>query len=148
MSTHTEQDVLNLAADYKAYRMAAQNAAIAKGYDSSYFDTDTKKLSDISNALLRYYPGLKDAWGARAVTVATNHAADIKVINKAAPVSVNAVDNATSFSPSTVGYNVAEQDIHVTYPTARNLANAPACFRLQITLPSGIRRYVWALDPA
>lgn len=148
MSTHTEQDVMNRITAMKNQRKAAQNAAIAKGYDSSYFDNDTKKLYDIAEGLLAGFPGYKDAWTDTNIMVATNHETDYIVHNKAGNIHFNGVDNTSSTSPTDITYATAQQTVHLTFPTSRNLSGAPACFRLQITLPNGVRKYVWTMDPA
>ena len=145
MSTHTEQDVMNRITAMKNQRKAAQNAAIAKGYDSSYFDNDTKKLWDIAEGLLAGFPGYKDAWSNNNIIVTTSPAAMHTVYNRAGNISFNGVDNTSSTSPRSITYSTYEQNVNLTFPASGNLTSAPSCYRLQITLPSGVRKYIWTM---
>ncbi len=145
MSNHTKQEVLNRISDMKNARIAAQNAAVAKGYDASSFDASTKKLSDIPDALLAGFPGYKDAWTNANIIVTTNQAATHTVYNRAGHISFNGVDGTLSTSPRSIGYSTYEQNVNLTFPASGNLTSAPSCYRFQITLPSGVRKYVWTM---
>lgn len=145
MSNHTKQEVLNRISDMKNARIAAQNAAITKGYDSSYFDNDTKKLYDMAEGLLAGFPGYKDAWTNDNIIVTTSPAATHTVYNRAGNISFNGVDNTTSTTPRSITYSTYVQNVDLTFPATGNLTKAPSCYRLQITLPSGVRKYVWTM---
>lgn len=148
MSAHTEQQILDLAADMKDYRIAAQNAAVAKGYDPAYFNTSTGKLEDMPDNLLKYFPGKKEAWGKNMFTVAgSNHKATVTIKNHLANATFSAVDNAVSVSPASINYDTAESDLTFTCASSHTLASAPQGFRLQIRQPDGGRMYIWVLDP-
>lgn len=145
MSNHTKQEVLNRISDMKNARIAAQNAAVAKGYSASSFDTGTKMLADIPDALLAGFPGYKDAWSNNNIIVTTSPAATHTVYNRAGNISFNGVDNTSSTSPRSITYSTYEQNVALTFPASGNLASAPSCYRLQITLPSGVRKYIWTM---
>lgn len=138
---HTEQDILDLAAQMKQWRIDAENAAIAKGFS----DVSTNDLlGNIKDNMLSSYPGFKDVWTDKTVVIASNHVADASVISKVCPWTVNPV-GCTSDTASGDG-TAYETKITITCPSEHQLPAAPIFYRVLIT-GNGGTKCQWVMDP-
>ena len=137
---HTEQDILDLAAQMKQWRVDAENAAIAKGFS----DVSTSDyIGDIEQHMCSSFPGFKDA-RPNLMSIASNHEADVgSPIPVLAPYTVNPVGCTSDKMSGNAGDDII---LTITCPSTHSLPNAPYFYRVLIDTSYGVQ-CAWVMDP-
>lgn len=137
---YSEQDILNLAAQMKQWRIDAENAAIAKGFsDVSTGDS----INTIEQHMYSSFPGFKDA-KPNLISIASNHEANVGApMPTLAPYTVNPVGCTSDKMSGNAGDDLG---LAITCPSTHSLPNAPMFYRVLIDTSYGIQ-CAWVMDP-
>ena len=137
---YSEQDILNLAAQMKQWRIDAENAAIAKGFsDVSTGDS----INDIEPHMYSSFPGFKDT-RVDLISIASDHKVILGgPVSALAPYTVNPVGCTSDKMSGNAGDDLI---IPITCPSTHSLPNAPMFYRVLIDTSYGIQ-CAWVMDP-
>lgn len=137
---YSEQDILDLIAQIKQWRIDAENAAIAKGFsDVSTGDS----INDIEPHMYSSFPGFKDA-RPNLISIASDHKADVGApMSMLAPYTINPVGCTASKMSGNAGDDLI---LTITCPSTHSLPNAPMFYRVLIDTSYGIN-CAWVMDP-
>ena len=137
---HTEQDILDLAAQMKQWRIDAENTAIAKGFsDVSTGDS----INNIEQHMYSSFPGFRDA-RPNSMSIASDHEADVgSPISVLAPYTVNPVGCTSDKMSGNTGDDMI---LMITCPSTHSLPDAPMFYRVLIDTSYGIQ-CAWVMDP-
>lgn len=140
MGQYTEQDVLDLAADMKQYRIDAQNSAISKGYN---INTSTDKLEDLADKLLADFQGKHSVWPDNPITIAQNSSVSIGINTRADNYSIT-TPGGQSASETYVPYTDIHKNVTITAPN-RTLPQSPVFGRVLFDSSSGETTFTWIM---
>lgn len=137
---YTKQDILDLAAQMKQWRIDAENTAVAKGFD----DVSTgDRIGAIEQHMYSSFPGFRDA-RPNLMTLTSDHVANVgNPLPALAPYTVNPVNCTSDKMSGNTGDDIS---LTITCPSTHSLPNAPMFYRVLIDTSYGIQ-CAWVMDP-